>query len=109
VLRSDAALPHDLPAVSKPPFFAAWGLAFSCPVDSPGVFPPFLDTQSPLVGIATDVEEASLRDLQVTSMPTPIEAARIPEIILAVGSAAILQWMPDGSLGDAMPRSFLEN
>jgi uncharacterized protein (DUF1697 family) len=106
VFGSDAALPHDTPRRIEAAVLAATGVQSSILLLDSAAFSAILDA-SPLVGIATDASKSFVTF--VTSMPTSIElpdAAGLAPEILAVGSAAVYQWMPDGSLQTRVPRSF---
>jgi uncharacterized protein (DUF1697 family) len=106
VFGSDAALPHDTPRRIEAAVLAATGVQSSVLLLDSAAFSAILDA-SPLVDIATDASKSFVTF--VTSMPTSIElpdAAGLAPEILAVGSAAVYQWMPDGSLQTRVPRSF---
>ena len=69
-------------------------------------FLTILDT-NPLVAEATDGSKAFVTF--VTSMPASLElpdANVLAPELLAVGPAAVYQWMPDGSLQTRVPKSF---
>ena len=106
VFGSEAALPHDTPRRIEEAVLAVTGVQSSVLLLDSAAFSAILDA-SPLVCIATDASKSFVTF--VTSMPTSIElpdAAGLAPEILAVGSAAVYQWMPDGSLQTRVPRSF---
>jgi uncharacterized protein (DUF1697 family) len=106
VFGSDEAVPHDTPSRIEAAILAATGVQSSVLLlDSAGFF-AILDA-CPLVDIATDGSKCFVTF--VTSMPPSIalpDTASLAPEMLAVGPAAVYQWMPDGSLQTRVPRSF---
>jgi uncharacterized protein (DUF1697 family) len=106
VFSSDEVVPPDTPSRIEAAVLAATGVQSSALLLDSAGFSAILDA-SPLVDIATDGSKSFVTF--VTSMPTSIElpdAASLAPEILAVGPAAVYQWMPDGSLQTRVPRSF---
>jgi uncharacterized protein (DUF1697 family) len=103
---SDEAVPHDTPSRIEAAILAATGVQSSVLLLDAAEFSAILEA-SPLVDIATDGSKSFITF--VTSMPTSIElpdAASLAPEVLAMGPAAVYQWMPDGSLQTRVPRSF---
>ncbi len=106
VFGSDAALTPDTPRRIEAAVLAGTGVRSSVLLLDSVAFSAILDA-SPLVDIATDPSKSFVTF--VAWMPTSIElpdAASLAPEMLAVGSAAVYQWIPDGSLQTRVPRSF---
>lgn len=106
VFGSDESLPSDTPSRFEAAVFAATGVQSSVLLFDSGGFFSILDA-NPLVDIATNGSKSFVTF--VTSMPTSVElpdAGSLAPEMLAIGPAAVYQWMPDGSLQTRVPRSF---
>ena len=106
VFGSDDAVPQDTPSRIEAAILAATGVQSSILLVDSAAFLTILDA-NPLIAVATDGSKSFVTF--VTSMPALLElpdaSALAPEL-LAVGPAAVYQWMPDGSLQTRVPRSF---
>ena len=106
VFGAQKAASADASAQIEAAVLAATGVHSSVILLDSAGFLTILDT-NPLVAEATDGSRAFVTF--VTSMPTSLElpdANLLAPELLAVGPAAVYQWMPDGSLRTRVPRSF---
>ena len=106
VFGAQTATSADAPEQIEAAVLAATGVQSSVLLLDSAGFLTILD-MNPLVAEATDGSKAFVTF--VTSMPTSIElpdANLLAPELLAVGPAAVYQWMPDGSLHTRVPRSF---
>ena len=106
VFRSCAVTSADATAHIEAAVLAATGVHSSVLLLDSAEFLTILDT-NPLVAEVTDGSRAFV--IFVTSMPASFEvpdAEVLAPELLAVGPAAVYQWMPDGSLNTRVPRSF---
>jgi uncharacterized protein (DUF1697 family) len=106
VFGSAEAAPRNTPARIEAAVLAATGVQSSVLMLDCAAFSAILDA-NPLVDVATDGSRSFVTF--VTTMPAPLElpdASCLAPEILAVGPAAVYQWMPDGSLQTRVPRSF---
>ena len=106
VFRSYAVTSADATAHIEAAVLAATGVHSSELLLDSAEFLTILDT-NPLVAEVTDGSRAFVTF--VTSMPASFEvpdAEVLAPELLAVGPAAVYQWMPDGSLNTRVPRSF---
>ena len=106
VFGSRAVASADAPVHIEAAVLAATGVHSSVLLLDSAEFLTILDT-NPLVAEVTDGSKSFVTF--VTSMPALLElpdaSALAPEL-LAVGPAAVYQWMPDGSLHTRVGRSF---
>ena len=106
VFGSRAVVSADAPVHIEAAVLAATGVHSSVLLLDSAEFLTILDT-NPLVAEVTDGSKSFVTF--VTSMPALLElpdaSALAPEL-LAVGPAAVYQWMPDGSLHTRVGRSF---
>ena len=106
VFGAQTAMSADVPEQIEAAVLAATGVQSSVLLLDSAGFLTILD-MNPLVAEAIDGSKAFVTF--VTSMPTSIElpdANLLAPELLAIGPAAVYQWMPDGSLHSRVPRSF---
>ncbi len=106
VFGSSGPLTVDAAARIEAAVLASTGVQSSVLTLESAVFCGVLDA-NPLVDIATDGSMSFVTF--VTSMPSSLtlpDAASLAPEVLAVGPAAVYQWMPEGSLQTRVPRSF---
>ena len=106
VFGAQTAMSAEAPEQIEAAVLAATGVQSSVLLLDSAGFLTILD-MNPLVAEATDGSKAFVTF--VTSMPTSLElpdANLLAPELLAVGPAAVYQWMPDGSLHTRVPRSF---
>ena len=106
VFGAQTATSADAPEQIEAAVLAATGVQSSVLLLDSAGFLTILD-MNPLVAEETDGSKAFVTF--VTSMPTSLElpdANLLAPELLAVGPAAVYQWMPDGSLHTRVPRSF---
>lgn len=109
VFRSDEPLGEAAPAAIEAAVLHATGVHASVLLLDSTAFSAIV-ADNPLLAVATDGSKSFVTFVTfVTAMPTHLErpdAAFLAPEILAVGRAAIYQWMPKGSLATRVPRSF---
>jgi uncharacterized protein (DUF1697 family) len=106
VFGSSEPLTEDVAARIEAAVLASTGVQSSVLILGSAAFCEVLDA-NPLVDIATDGSKSFVTF--VTSMPPSLalpDAASLAPEVLAVGPAAVYQWMPEGSLQTRVPRSF---
>jgi uncharacterized protein (DUF1697 family) len=106
VFGSPEPLVEDAAARIEAAVLASTGVQSSVLIRESAVFCEVLDA-NPLVDIATDGSKSFVTF--VTSMSPSLalpDAASLTPEMLAVGPAAVYQWMPEGSLHSRVPRSF---
>lgn len=106
VFESRTAVSADAPAHIEAAVLAATGVQSSVLLLESAAFSAILDANH-LVEVATDGSKCFVTF--VTSMPTALtlpDARTLAPEQLAVGLAAVYQWMPDGSLQTRVPKSF---
>ena len=106
IFGAHTAVSADASAQIEAAVFAATGVHSSVLLLDSAGFLAILDT-NPLLAEATDGSKAFVTF--VTSMPASLElpdANVLAPELLAVGPAAVYQWMPDGSLNTRVPSSF---
>lgn len=106
VFRSDEPLGHGASEAIESAVLRATGVQSSVLLLDSAAFSAIV-AADPLQGVATDGSKSFVTF--VTAMPPRVErpdAAVLAPEILAVGPAAIYQWMPAGSLATRVPRSF---
>lgn len=106
VFRSDEPLGEAAPATIEAAVLDATGVLASVLLLDSTAFSGVV-ADNPLLAVATDRSKSFVTF--VTAMPTHLErpdAAFLAPETLAVGRAAIYQWMPKGSLATRVPRSF---
>lgn len=106
VFESRAAVPHDAAARIETAVLAATGIQSSVLLTDSAAFSTILEA-NPLVDVATDGSKSFVTF--VSTMPTALElpdARALSPEQLAVGPAAVYQWMPNGSLQTRVPKAF---
>ncbi|MHC5795722.1 DUF1697 domain-containing protein [Lacisediminihabitans sp. FW035] len=106
VFESRTAVSRDAAERIEAGVLAATGVQSSVLLRDSQSFSDILDA-NPLVDIATDGSKSFVTF--VTSMPTGLElpdADILAPERLAVGPAAVYQWMPEGSLQTRVPKAF---
>lgn len=106
VFRSEADLPAESPATIEAAIVAATGVHSRVLVFDAVSFESIV-AANPLVDIALDGSKSFVTF--VATMPHPLvqpDAATLAPEILRIGSAAVYQWMPNGSLQTKVPPSF---
>ncbi len=106
VFRSHEPVTADTEAAIEAAVLAATGVQSSVLVRDSAVFIEAADA-NPLLGIATDGSKSfvTFATRMPASLQVPDAEALAPEV-LAVGPAAVYQWMPDGLLKTRVPKSF---
>jgi len=106
VFESRTRLARDAAATIEAAVLAATGVQSAVIVRDSARFCDILDA-NPLLRVATDGSKSFVTF--VSSMPTALEipdAETLAPEVLAVGAAAVYQWMPDGSLQTRVPKAF---
>jgi uncharacterized protein (DUF1697 family) len=106
VFASRGPVAADTPARIEAQLLAATGVQSSVIVIESATFSAILDA-NPLVDVATEGSKSFVTF--VTSMPRTLElpdASSLAPELLAVGPAAVYQWMPEGSLQTRVSSSF---
>jgi uncharacterized protein (DUF1697 family) len=106
VFRSAGRLGESARSAIEAAILEATGVQSSVVVLDSAAFSAIV-AANPLLGVATDGSKSFVTF--VTAMPARLErpdAAWLAPEILAIGPAALYQWMPAGSLATRVPRSF---
>lgn len=106
VFRSAAILSGDAPATIEAAVDAATGVHSRVLIFDAGRFAAIV-AANPLIDIALDGSKSFVTF--VAAIPHPLVEPDVRSLapeVLTVGSAAVYQWMPDGSLRTKVPPSF---
>lgn len=106
VFHSDVGVTAEIPSRIEAAVLAATGVRSSVLVYGSTAFSAILDA-NPLVEVATDGSKSFVTF--VTSIPGTLmlpDARTLAPEQLAVGPAAVYQWMPKGSLQTRVPKAF---
>ncbi len=106
VFSSKGAVPASAPASIEAAILAATGVHSRVLLFSARDFTA-IAAENPLLDVATDGSKSfvTFADALPEGLEAPDASALAPEI-LAIGSAAVYQWMPDGSQQTKVPKSF---